>query len=109
MYLYQIKIQLVPDKVDEFVKNLRSVWFEFLKEDGCINYHVYRELEKKDSFCLIGEFDTQDSMMNHFRTGNYGILIGASNILGKNLKINLSTVSQTGGLDLAKSLIRQGQ
>jgi hypothetical protein len=48
-------------------------------------------------------------MMNHFRTSNYNILIGASSILGKNLKINLSTVSQTGGLELAKSLIRQGQ
>ena len=107
MHLYQIKIGIEQDKVDEFTKNLNSIWFEFLKEDGCLNYQVYQEVKSKNSFCLIGEFDTHDAMMNHFRTNNFGVLIGASSILGKSFKFHISNVLNSGGLEQIKSLRAQ--
>ena len=109
MHLYQIKIGIKQDKVDEFTKNLNSIWFEFLKEEGCLNYQVYQEVKSKNSFCLIGEFDTHDAMMNHFRTNNFGILIGASSVLGKSFKINISEMMETGGLEPAKSINKKEQ
>jgi quinol monooxygenase YgiN len=109
MHLYQIKIGIEQDKVDEFTKNLNSIWFEFLKEEGCLNFQIYQEIEDKNSFCLIGEFDTHDAMMNHFRTNYFGILIGASSVLGKSFKINISEIMETGGLELAKSINKKEQ
>jgi quinol monooxygenase YgiN len=109
MHIYQIQIELTEGKVDEFTRTLRTHWFEFLREDGCLNYYVYQRFDNKHCFCLIGEFDRYVSMENHFKTKSFGILIGAAGVLGKNYKMNLSEVSKTGGLELAKSLRRHEQ
>jgi quinol monooxygenase YgiN len=104
MHLYQIQIELMEDKVDEFTRTLKTHWFEFLREDGCLNYYVYQQFEKKNGFCLIGEFDSHNSMENHFKTKSFGLLIGAAGVLGERYKMILSEVITTGGLELAKSL-----
>ena len=108
MYVYQIKVDLVPDKMDEFIKCFQPIWFEFLKEDDCSNYHVYQEFQKEDTLCLIGEFDTYEAMMKHLKTQNIGVLIGASSVLGKSFKINISKVMSSGGIDEVK-LLRSGK
>ena len=104
MHLYQIQIEIIEDKMDEFERSLRTHWFEFLKEEGCIRYNVYQQFENKNSFCLIGEFNSYGSMETHFKTKSFGILIGATGVLGKSFKMQYSEVMKSGGLEMAKSL-----
>ena len=104
MHLYQIKIEIMEGKADEFLRSLRTHWFEFLREEGCLNYYVYQEVENKNSFCLTGEFNSYGSMETHFKTKSFGILIGAAGVLGKSFKMKYSEVMKSGGLEMAKSL-----
>lgn len=104
MHLYQIQIEIMEDKLDEFKRSLSTQWFEFLKEKGCIKYNVYQQYENKNSFCLIGEFDSYGSMETHFKTDSFGILIGAAGVLGKSFKMQYSKVMKSGGLEMVKSL-----
>ena len=104
MHLYQIQIEIMEDKVDEFIRSLRTNWFEFLREEGCVNYYVNQQFENKNSFCLIGEFKNYVSMENHFKTKSFGILLGAAGVLGKSFKMKHSEVMKSGGLEMAKSL-----
>ena len=104
MYLYQIQIEIMEDKVDEFTRSLKMHWFEFLKEEGCSHYNVYQQFENKNSFCLIGEFNHYGSMENHFKSKSFGILIGAAGVLSKSVKMKHSEVMESGGLEMAKSL-----
>jgi len=101
--MYQITIELKENKVDEFVRNLLSLWFKFLKEEKCLNYRVYREFEKENTFCMIAEFVSHDDMENHFKTQDFEVLVGASSVLGKELKMVISEVVAKGGSDLVKS------
>ena len=103
MPLYQITIEIQNNKSDEFVRNLHSLWFKFLKEEGCLNYRVYREFEKENTFCLVGEFATHEAMENHFQTRDFEVLVGAASVLGKTFKMMISEILATGGKDLAKS------
>jgi len=105
MRLYQLQIEIMADKVDEFTRSLRTYWFEFLREEGCINYNVYQQFENKNNFCLIGEFDNYGSMENHFKTKSFGVLIGAAGVLGTSFKMKYSEeVMKSGGVEMAKSL-----
>ena len=104
MNLYQLQIEIMEDKVDEFIRSLRTNWSEFLREEGCLNYYVYQQFENKNSFCLIGEFNNYGSMENHFKTKSFGILIGAAGVLSKSFKMKHSDVIKSGGLEMAKSL-----
>ena len=103
MPLYQIKIDIQENKIDEFVRSLHSLWFKFLKEEGCLSYCVYRELEKESTFCLVGEFATHEAMETHFQTGDFEVLVGAASVLGKAFKMMISEILATGGRDLMKS------
>ena len=103
MPLYHIKIDIQENKIDEFVRSLHSLWFNFLKEEGCLSYCVYRELEKETTFCLVGEFATHETMETHFRTRDFEMLVGAASVLGKGLKMMINEVLSKGGTDLAKS------
>jgi len=103
MPLYQITIEIQENKIDEFVRNLHSLWFKFLKEEGCQSYCVYREFEKESTFCLVGEFATHQAMETHFQTRDFEVLVGAAGVLGKAFKMMITEVLEKGGSDLAKS------
>jgi len=103
MPLYQIKIDIQENKIDEFVRSLHSLWFKFLKEEGCLSYFVYREFEKENTFCLVGEFATHEAMENHFQTRDFEVLVGGASVLGKAFKMMITEILAKGGSDLAKS------
>ena len=105
MPLYQIRTVLKQDKIDEFSENLRLLWFEFLKEEGCVSYRVYHEFEKENVVLMVGEFNSHEAMADHFQTQNFEVLIGASTVLGKGFKMTIAEPLKTGDLDLAKSLM----
>ena len=105
MPLYKVKIEIQENKIDEFVRSLHSLWFKFLKEEGCLSYCVYRELEKESTFCLVGEFATHEAMETHFQSGDFEVLVGAAGVLGKAFKLTTTEILAKGGSDLAKSKI----
>ena len=103
MPLYQITIDIQKNKIDEFVRNLNSLWFRFMRQEGCLSYHVYREFEAESTFCMIGEYDTYEAMENHFHTRDFEVLLGAVGVLGKTFKMLITEILEKGGRDLAKS------
>lgn len=105
MPFYQIRTVLKQDKIDEFSESLRLLWFEFLKEEGCLSYRVYQEFEKENILFMVGEFSSHETMADHFQTQNFEVLIGAATVLGKGFKMTTAETQKTGNLDLAKSLM----
>jgi quinol monooxygenase YgiN len=103
MPLYQIRIDIQEDKIDEFIRTLQSLWFKFLKEEGCLSYRVYREFEKENTFCMVGEFATHEAMETHFQARDFEVLVGAARVLGKAFKMITAELLDKGGSDLAKS------
>ena len=100
---YQLRIDLQTDKIDEFVKNLHSLWLDYLREDGCLSYRTYQELEKDNLFMIVGEYDTSEAMEKHFQSDSFEVLLGAARVLGKVVSMSTNNVSEKGGYDLAKS------
>ncbi len=103
MPLYQIRIEIQENKIDEFVRSLHSLWFKFLKEEVCLSYRVYREFDRENTFCMVGEFATHEAMENHFRTRDFEVLVGAASVLGKAFKMLITEILAKGGRDLVQS------
>ena len=105
MYSYHIKLDIKKDKLDEFVGTLVELSDEYRKEKGCIDISLYRDIEKKFAYSLVGEWETLKDMENHFRKKNFSVLIGAAKVLGENLQMNISEPQETGSFELAKKKI----
>ena len=73
MPLYQIKIVIQEYKTDEFVDNLHSLVSGFRKEKGCLDYSVYQDLDEEHAFCLVAEWETHETMQQHFLTQDFEV------------------------------------
>ena len=100
--IYQIKIETKPYKSDEFSESMRSFLPKIRKQKGCLGCSVYRDSEKENTYCVVGEWKTRQAMEKHFQTHNFEVLIGAARVLGETFEMNIAEVSKTGGFELAR-------
>ena len=105
MYIYVMKIVVNPIKSAEFDNALRSIVCNFLKAKGCLGYSVYRDTEKKNTYMVVGEWQTCQAREKHFKTHDYEVLIGAVRVLGETFEMNIAEVTKSGALELAKEQI----
>ena len=105
MFLYQLKLVVAEKKFDEFIDSLRVLSSEIREEKGCLDFSLYRDLEKKDAYRLSGEWKTRQAMETHFKRGKFSVLIGAARVLGETFEMKIAEVSKTGGFELAREQI----
>ena len=102
MLSYHIKVEIKPYKRVEFVKSMLSFSPRIRKQKGCLGYSVYRDSEKENSYCIVGEWETRQAMEKHFQSDYFEVLIGASRVLGDTFAMNIAEVLKTGGFELAR-------
>jgi quinol monooxygenase YgiN len=69
------------------------------KEAGCLGYSVFCDIEDKNHFSLLEEWDTRKDLDNHIKSYRFGILLGSKTLLREPPKIQIHTVSQSEGMD----------
>jgi quinol monooxygenase YgiN len=109
MLIYQLKIEIKPYKPDEFVNSMHSYLRNIRKENGCLDFNVYQGSDKKNTYIVVGEWNTRRAMKKHFHSREFELLIGAARVLGKKFVMNIAEVSKTGGLELAREQITSHQ
>jgi len=105
MLIYQLKIEIKPYKPDEFVDSMRSLLRSIRKEKGCLDFRVCRDSEKENTYIVVGEWKTRQTMEKHFKSNEFELLIGAARVLGETFTMNIAEVSKTGGYELAREQI----
>jgi quinol monooxygenase YgiN len=104
MPLYQIKIVIQEYKIDEFVDSLRSLVSGFRKEKGCLDYCVYQDFDRELAFCIVAEWQTHETMQQHFLTQNFEVLIGAARVLGETFEMSMAEVLESEGFELSAKI-----
>ena len=105
MVTYQLRIVVAEKKFDEFVESLINLSSGIRKEEGCLDFSLYRDLEKKDAFRVLGEWRTRQAMEKHFKHKLFSVLIGAAKVLGKDFEISIGETLEKGSYQLAKEKI----
>ena len=78
---------------------------KIIKQTGCLDFSVYRDSEKENSYIVVGEWKTRHAMEKHFKTREFELIIGAARALGETFEMNIAEVSKTGGFELARKQI----
>ena len=105
MVLYQLRVVVTEKKFDEFIQSLLSLSSGIRKEEGCLDFSLYRDLEKKDVYIVLGEWKTRQAMEKHFRRKSFSVLIGAAKVLGKDFEMSIDETLEKGRYDLAREKI----
>jgi quinol monooxygenase YgiN len=99
MITVRITMNVLPEKQLEFTQTLLSMIEPTEKEAGCLSYAVYCDIEDKNRFSLLEEWETREDLNHHFKSHRFGVLLGSKILLCEPPKIQINTVSQSEGME----------
>ncbi len=95
-----IRMKVLPEKQQELVQTLHTLVVLIEKEHGCKNCNFYQDMENRNIFSLIEEWENQEDLDNHVRSDNFSVLLGAMrNLLSEAPDTEIKTVAQVTGIE----------
>jgi quinol monooxygenase YgiN len=104
MFMMTIRVNIYPEKQQEFMQTILSLLAEIRKTTVCLDYVLYRAVEEDNSFCLVSKWQSQQQLYEHVRTRAFSVLFGAMQVLGNTQDIKLDTISQTRGVEALEAI-----
>ena len=99
MILVRITMNVIPEKHLELTQTLLSMIESTGKEPGCLSYAVFCDIEDKNRFSLLEEWETREHLDHHIRSHRFGVLLGTKTLLCEPPEIQIQTVSQSEGIE----------
>ena len=65
------KNQVKPEKIQEFMDLCKNLVEESLKEEGCIEYGLYQELENPGILTILEELKDKNSLDEHLNSNHF--------------------------------------
>jgi quinol monooxygenase YgiN len=106
-----IKMRVTSAKQKELLQTIQAVGELTRNENGCLNYHIYRDIENEDTFSLIESWKSTTDFNKRVKSKTFSVLLGAVNVLSESTELNLGQTSYSGGIEmfkLAKDLPAEG-
>jgi len=92
-------MDVFPEKQKEVLQTLLSMIETPGKEKGCLSYGIFCDIEDKNVFNLISEWETRKHLDHYMRSDRFGVLLGTKSLLCEPLKIQIFTVSDSEGIE----------
>jgi len=99
MIVLRITMNVLPEKQLEVMQTLLSMIEPTGKEMGCLSYAVFCDIEDKNSFSLLQEWQSRGDLDHHIRSHQFGVFLGTKTLLCEPPKIQIYTVSQSEGME----------
>jgi quinol monooxygenase YgiN len=99
MIVFRITMHLIPEKQLEMIQTLLSMIEPTTKEAGCISKGVFCDIEDKNRFSLLQEWETREDLDHHIASHRFGVLLGTRSLLCEPPEIQIHTVSHSEGMD----------
>lgn len=97
MIVLRITLDVIPEKQLEVAQTLISMIEPSGKEAGCLSYSIFCDIEDKNRFSMLGEWETRGDLNQHFMSHRFGALLGTKSLLDNPMQIQIHTVSQSEG------------
>jgi quinol monooxygenase YgiN len=75
------RITARPEKRKELLMTIDSLLEQIRNQDGCRTYRFYGEASTRDSFILVGEWETRSDWERHRRSEHFSVLLGSLELL----------------------------
>ncbi len=104
MIVVRIIMNVLPEKQKEVMQTLLSMVESPGKENGCLNYGIFCDIEDKNVFNLISEWKTRQDLDDHIKSYRFSVLLGTKSLLCEPLKFQIFTVSDSEGIEAVNSV-----
>jgi quinol monooxygenase YgiN len=103
MIIVRIIMNVLPEKQKEIMQTLLSMIEPPIKESGHLSNGIFCDIEDKNVFNLISEWETRTRLDHYMRSDRFSVLLGTKSLLCEPLKIQILTVSGAEGIEAVHS------
>ena len=107
MIIVRITVNSFIEKQTEVMQTLLSMIEPTENRRGCLSCHVLRDIEDKNVFSLIQEWETREDLDDHIKSDRFSVLLGTKSLLCEPQQIEIHTVSHTEGMETVKTARRK--
>ena len=100
-------INVLPEKQKEVLQTLLSLVEQPEKEKGCLNYGVFSDVEDKNVFNVISEWENRQHLDRYIKSNKFSVLLGTKSLLCEPLKFQILTVADPEGIKTVSSVRRK--
>lgn len=94
-----IKMTVPADKRNEVLHTIKGLLVQIRRDQDCVSCHCYLDVEADDVVIFEQEWDTNDALKAHLRSGHFKVLLGAMKLLSIEPEIRVNTIVATNGLE----------
>jgi len=104
MIIVRIIMNVLPEKQKEVMQTLLSMIESFEKDSRYLSYGIFCDIEDKNVFNLISEWETRQNLDHYIRSDLFSVLLGTKSLLCEPLKFQIFTVSDSEGIEAVNSV-----
>lgn len=98
MVLVIIRMKVLPEKHKELSQTIASLIGSIRTDKGCKRCDYCQNVENENELLLLEEWDTEENLQIHMKSGRFRVLRGTSNLLREPYTMMYHTVFHLGGL-----------
>jgi quinol monooxygenase YgiN len=104
MIIVRITMNSLMEKRTEVMQTLLSMIEPTENGQGCLSCHVLWDVEDRNVFSFVQEWETREDLDNHIKSDRFSVLLGTKSLLGEPQQIEIHTVSQSEGMDVIHAI-----
>ena len=97
--IVRISMNALMEKRTEVMQTLLSMIEPTENERGCLSCHGFRDIEDKNGFGLVAEWQTREDLDHYIRSDRFSVLLGTKSLLCEPPQIEIHTVSRSEGME----------
>jgi quinol monooxygenase YgiN len=105
--IVRITMNALLEKRTEVMQTLLSMIEPTENERGCLRCHIFRDLEDKNGFGLIVEWETRNDLDDYIKSDRFSVLLGTKSLLYQPAQIEIHTVSHSEGMETVNAARRK--
>jgi quinol monooxygenase YgiN len=91
-------MKVLPEKCMELSQTIASLTGSIRTEKGCKRCDFCQSVEYENRLFLLEEWDTEENLMSHLKSGRFRVLRGAMNLLKEPYEMVFHTVFHPSGM-----------
>ncbi|HWR58508.1 MAG TPA: putative quinol monooxygenase [Thermodesulfovibrionales bacterium] len=106
MILVTLRMIVRSERRSDLLETIRGMLEPARVERGCLSYRLYEDVENRNAFVLLEEWETQQDLERHIRTDNQRLLLALTDLLSEQPEWRFNTVSHTAGMELIEEVLK---
>ncbi|MFZ3044465.1 MAG: antibiotic biosynthesis monooxygenase family protein [Desulfatirhabdiaceae bacterium] len=99
MIIAVTNMNALQEKQKEVLQTLISMTEPPGREQGCLRYGIFHDIEENTVFILISEWETRQQLDRYMRSDRYSVLLGTKSLLCNPIQTQIFTVSDSEGIE----------